>query len=238
MERFRDPGKVKNLNLARLKRSGLTFEVAIHPDKAIAYKEGKDVMIEDVIYADGVFHDLKKNKPAELKTLKTVFGTDNIVDVEKTIIKEGEIQTTAEYREKQREEKKKRIVNLITVNAVDPKTNLPHPPTRILNAMEEVKVRIDDNKSAEAQIAEVVHQLRKVLPIRFETDTIELRVPSSGVGKCMPIIKQQNIKKEEWLNDGSLLAVVEVPAGLREDFISKINKCTHGGCDIKVKNRL
>jgi ribosome maturation protein SDO1 len=37
---------------------------------------------------------------------------------------------------------------------IEPKSGLPHPIIRIENAMEEAKVKIDENKPAEDQISE------------------------------------------------------------------------------------
>lgn len=44
------------------------------------------------------------------------------------------------------------------------------------------------------------------------------------------------MNQENWLNDGSFTAIVEIPAGLYEEFLDKINKVTHGGSEIKEVN--
>ncbi|MFC2136136.1 SBDS family ribosome assembly factor, partial [Bacteroidota bacterium] len=42
------------------------------------------------------------------------------------------------------------------------------------------------------------------------------------------------IKKEQWMNDGSWFAVVEIPAGLQNEFFDELNKETHGNIETKI----
>ena len=56
---------------------------------------------------------------------------------------------------------------MIHANGIDPKTNLPHPLQRIENALEEANVKIDEHKSEEKQVEEIVRKLQPILPIKF-----------------------------------------------------------------------
>ena len=40
--------------------------------------------------------------------------------------------------------------------------------------------------------------------------------------------------KNEWKNDGSLDAVVEMPAGIVDEFFSKLNNICHGEVNSKI----
>jgi ribosome maturation protein SDO1 len=42
------------------------------------------------------------------------------------------------------------------------------------------------------------------------------------------------VKQEQWLNDGSWAAVVEVPAGIQAEFFDKLNELTSGEAQTKV----
>ena len=42
------------------------------------------------------------------------------------------------------------------------------------------------------------------------------------------------MQKDSWQNDGSLVAVVEVPAGMQQDLFSELNKLTRGAVESKV----
>jgi ribosome maturation protein SDO1 len=43
-----------------------------------------------------------------------------------------------------------------------------------------------------------------------------------------------NVSKEQWQSDGSLVAVVEMPAGMYGSFIERIGKLTQGTIQTKV----
>lgn len=224
-----------SINLARLKKGGQNFEVVINSGNAVAFKQGKDIAIEDIIINEKVFADAKKGLLASEKLMQQLFNTTDVKEIAKIIINEGEIQLTAEYKQNLREEKKKRIINFIHVNGVDPKTGLPHPVTRIENAFEEAKIHINEFKSEEKQIDEILKKLRIILPIKFEVDEIELKIPAAYAARMYSVVKGfSKIIKEDWLNDGSWKCVVEVAAGLKQDFFDKLNSMTHGEIETKI----
>ena len=228
-------GKEKpHFNLARMKAGGENFEVVVHPDLAIAFKSGQG-NIKDVLVYDRVFADAKKGLAVSEHVMNNVFKTNDHFEVAKQIIQKGEIQLTSEYRDKQRAEKRKAIVEIIHRMAVDPRTNFPHPPNRIESAMEEAKVRVDENKKAEDQIQDIVKQLMPILPIKFEVRQVEFHIPAQFAAKAYPILKGfGTLQKDSWQNDGSLVAVVEVPAGLQQDLFSELNRLTKGDVESKV----
>lgn len=224
-----------SFNLARLKKSGTVFEVAVDPDQAIAFKKGKAVDIKEVIRSEKIFNDVSRGVSASETQLKAVFGTIDVLQIAVMIIKDGEIQLTADYREKLREEKRKRIIAIIARNAIDPRTRLPHPPQRIENGMEEAKVKIDEFRTAEEQIDQIIKQLRPILPITFEQRKIMIRIPASHAGKAVNAIMQfAKPHQEKWNDDGSYSCIVEIAAGLEADFYDRLNKLTHGGAETRV----
>lgn len=224
-----------HLNVARISRGGEHFEVIIEPDNAVAYRNNTLSDIRAALKYEKVFSDAKKGLPAPLDSMKKAFETSDILKVAEFILKHGEIQLSEHYRESLREAKRKQIVELIHRNAIDPRTNLPHPVQRIENAFTVAKVRIDENKKAEDQLDEIVKKLRPVMPIHFETRKIQLVIPSSYASKAHPILKGfGRILKDTWHSDGTLLAVVEIPAGLQQEMIERLNKLTHGDIDVKV----
>jgi len=224
-----------HFNLAKLKVGGHNFEIDIDPDKAIAFKEGKNIGIRDILKAQKIFSDAKKGLVASEHVMQQVFHTTDPLQIAKVIIEKGNIQLSKEYRERQMQLKKKKIIEIIHTNAVDPKTHLPHPRHRIENAMEEAKIKIDEHKKAEDQVKDVVKKLRSVLPIRFELKDIEIRIPSAYAMKSYSVIKRfGNIIKEEWMQDGGWLVVIEVPGGLEEEFYDNLNSITHGNNEVRV----
>ncbi len=228
-------GKEKlHFNLARIKAGGENFEIVIHPDAAVAFKGGQGD-IKDVLVYDRVFADAKKGLSASEHVMKNVFNTIDHLEVAKQIIQRGEIQLTSEYRDRLREEKRKAIIAIIHRLAVDPRTGFPHPPNRIEAAIEEAKVRIDEHQKAEDQIHDIVKKLLPILPIKFEVRQVEFHIPANFAARAYPILKGYGtLQKDSWQNDGSLVAVVEVPAGLQQELYSELNKLTKGDVESKV----
>ena len=231
-------GKEKpHFNLVRMKAGGENFEVVINPERAIAFKSGQAGQgdIKDVLVYDRIFADAKKGLAASEHIMKSVFKTTDALEVAKQIIQRGEIQLTSEYRDGIRAEKRKAIVNIIHRTAVDTKTGFPHPPNRIEAALEEAKVRIDEHKKAEDQVQEIIKQLMPILQIKFEVRKVEFHIPAQYAAKSYTILKSfGSLQKDSWQNDGSLMAVVEVPAGLQQDLFSELNRLTHGSVESKV----
>jgi ribosome maturation protein SDO1 len=228
-------GEKLHLNLARLKTGGENFEISVNADKAIDLKSGRQIDIREVLLAEKIFSDAHKGLVASEHMLEKIFNTSDALEVAKVIIQKGEIQLTAEYRDRLREEKRKRIIFLIQRNGINPENDLPHPATRIELAMDEAKVKIDENKKAEDQVQEIVKKIRTVLPIRFEVREIQIRIPASYAAKSYSLLKNfGTVLKDQWQNDGSLLSVVEIPAGLQQDFFDELNKMTRGEVETKL----
>lgn len=223
------------VNLARLKKGGETFEVVVDPDKAMAVRHNPDLDVSDALKYPQIYNDAKKGLLAKDDRLTAVFNTTDPLVIAKTIITKGDIQVTAEYRQRQIDQKKQRIINIITQQGVDPRTGSPHPQTRIENALDQAKVRIDEYKPAEQQVADILKALRPILPIKLVVKDIKLTIPAQHAPRAHPIVKQYGkILKEHWQNDGSWNAVVQIPGGLESDFYDKLNGITHGTVNAEV----
>jgi ribosome maturation protein SDO1 len=101
--------------------------------------------------------------------------------------------------------------------------------------MEEANVVIDSTQSAEEQARVVVKALQPIIPIRMEIQQIAVKIPPDFAPKAYGIVERQgHIAKEEWQKDGSWIAIVEVPAGLRGELIDALNNLTRGRAEIKI----
>ncbi len=232
--------------IARYRKSGKTFEIFVDCDKALELKEilkKQDVdfqQVEDVVASIDIFADALRGLRTSEADLRMVFGTTDHMIILKQMLRDGEIQVTAEHKKKLREEKKRSLIRMISELGVDPRTGHIHPISRIENAFDEAKVHIDEHKSAEDQIQEIVKKLRPILPISFEKKQIDVKVPAMYTGKTYPAVKKYGVLKEEWLNDGSLVVRLEMSASAFNDFVANISKLTQGYAEIKelnVKNK-
>lgn len=224
-----------SFNLARLRKGGEQFELAIDADAAVKFKE-EGGTIEEVVNAQKIFSDTKKGLVASEETVEAVFGTKEFEQVARKILDEGEIQLTTEHRDRIRAQKLRKLIARIHRGAVDPKTHSPHPEKRIQLAFDEAKIKIDEFKSVEKQLPDVVKKLQPILPIKFEQVVLSLHVPPQYAGAAFAeVAKLHEVQKQEWHDDGSCTLQVEVPAGIKNDVIETINSLTHGGASVDEK---
>lgn len=226
-----------SFNLVRLKKHGEVFEIVVDPDLAIANKEGKKTDVKEVLKAEKIFSDAKKGLLASEEHMQTIFKTTNPLHVAAIILEQGDIQLTAEYRMKIRVEKQNKLMEKIRRQAVDPKTGLPHPAKRIELAFEEAKIRIDETRSVESQIKEVIAKLQPVLPLRVERALFCIHIGKEHAHHVYGTLKNfGTLTKEEWLPDGSFTGYVEIPAGMQNELIDAVHAKTHGSADIEKVN--
>ncbi len=226
----------EKLSLARIKKFGQTFEISIDQDKAVAFKEGSLTDVREALQSDDIYTDAKKGLRATSENLAKAFQTTDPLKIAEIILKQGEIQVSAEHRAAEREQRRKQLIQLIHKQVVDPKTGLPHPVTRIEAALEEGKIHLDDHKSVEEQFDNIISKLRPIIPISIERKKLAVTIPSTYTGKAYAAVKSiAPIIKEEWKSDGSWFVLIEIPAGLAPEVIDKLNSLTQGEVMIEEK---
>lgn len=209
---------------ARIKKAGKRFEVLVDIDEAMQLK--KDQISEIEPEGSRILTDAKKGFQASPGELEEAFGTTDVNEITKKIIKEGEVLTTQDYRDEEKEKKFKQVIDFLVQNAIDPQTKNPITGERIKSALEQAHVNIK-NVPIENQITEIVEELKKIIPIKIETKKIKIEIPAIYTGKAYGLVNNYK-EKEEWLNDGSLSVIVKIPAGIVMDFYDKLNSVTHG----------
>lgn len=220
--------------IARYEHSGEKFELLVDPDLAMDLKHGKEINFDDLFAIDTVFKDAKKGEEKSEEIVSKVFGTTDVKEIAKKIIVEGDVQLTTDQRRKIIERKRKEIIHFISQNAIDPQTKTPHPVQRIENALEEIKFNVDVNTPTKEVIRDVLKELKKILPISMEKIRVAIKIPALHAGKASPILHKYGLEKEEWQNDGSLVAVLEIPAGIKQDLFNELNHVTHGELESKI----
>lgn len=226
--------RVEDAVIARFEHSGEKFEILVDPDLAVDFKHGKAVDFDDLLAIDSVFKDARKGEVKSEESLKKVFGTTNVIEIAKKIILDGEVQLTTQQRRELVERKKNEVIAFIARNCMNPQTKAPHPPQRIKFALEEAKFNFDINKSTPELANEALKYLKKVLPISMDKLRIAVKIPASYAVRSLGILKKYEVKKEEWQNDGSLVALLDIPAGVKQDLFNELNHLTHGDFESKV----
>ncbi|MBI4139401.1 ribosome assembly factor SBDS [Candidatus Woesearchaeota archaeon] len=224
-----------HMHIVRVKHGSEVFEIVVDPDLAYDFKDGKSVSIGEVLKFPKIFSDAKKGLAASESRLEIIFGTSDVSKVAEQIIRKGDIPVTSARLKLLQDQKRRRILDILHSNGVDPRTNAPHPLVRLESALVEARIRIDSNKSAEEQVQSVLKSLLPIIPIKFVTKELEVRIPSSFAAKSYSSIKNiGKILMEEWLGDGSWKGLVEIPGGLEEDISSKLMSLTKGSVAITL----
>lgn len=220
---------------ARITKSGEKFEILVKPDPALDYKMGKPIPISQMLVIDEIYADASKGTHASEEKLQKAFGTTDPASVAEDIMKHGELQLTTEQRRQLVDDKRKQIIAFISRNCLDPRTGTPHPPLRIEQAFNQIRMVVDPFKPAEEQAKAVIEELRILLPIKIDKMRVVVKVFAEHAAKAYGSIKSfGTITKEEWQADGSLVALVEMPAGLYGSFVDRLGKLTQGTVQTKV----
>ena len=221
--------------IARLKKGEEHFEVLVDPYAAADLIDGKEVDVVQSLAIDTVFKDSKKGTHASEESLQKNFGTEDIAEITKQIILKGDIQLTTEQRNKMQKNKRNRIIETISKNAMDPKTKSPHPRQRIELAMEQAGVHVDPFKPVSEQVKTIIELLRPIIPISMENVRISVKIPAEQIGRAYGTVRNYGtLEREDWQSDGSWIGIIKLPAGMQTDFYDKLNDVTKGNVSTKI----
>lgn len=224
--------------IARLFHANHKFEILVDPNKALEFKKGKNINMDEILAYPAIYKDVRSTDLVASEDLQKVFGTLDVNKIAEKIIRDGELQLTTEQKKAMVEQKKTQIATIISKRGINPQTNTPHPAQRILNAMQQSGVNIDPFQDAEQQIDKVLNAIRPLIPIKFQKIILQVKIPVQYSGKVYPIIKEfGTMKQEQWLSDGSLQVQIEILAGVQDEFSQKIANLTHGQFESKVVKR-
>ena len=223
------------ITVVRYSFSGDKFELLVKPDPAFDYKLGKISDISKILVSDEIYTDSSKGNRATNEKLIKVFKTQDSIKIAEIIMKKGELILTTEQRKKMTSEKRKQLVTFIAKTYVDPRSHLPHPPLRIEQAMDDGRVSIDPFKNVNEQVKDIVEKLRSIIPLKSENIILEISVPAQFVAQSYTVLKSTGtLKKEDWQTNGSLKAILEIPAAARPNVIDRLGSITKGTATVEV----
>ena len=223
------------LTVVKYTFEGEKFEILVKPDPALDYKLGKIKDVASVLVSEEIYQNSGKGTRASSEKLQKAFQTEDPLAIAEKILQKGDLNLTTEQRRKMTAEKRKQVVTFIAKTFVDPRSHLPHPPLRIEQAISDARVSIDPFKSIEEQVKDIVENLRSIIPLKSENLSLEISVPAQYVAKSYSVLKSTGIlKKEEWQKDGSLKAILEIPAAARPNVIDRLGSVTKGTAFVEV----
>lgn len=215
-----------------------TFEILCHAGTVEKFRDNK-LGLDNVLVTDDIYKNLQKGEKAKSSELMAVFGTSNMRECLETMIRSGEYQISVAERREKVEQKRNEIIHYIHNNHIDPKTNRPHPLTRIQNAMDQIKPIIDPSKSAEFQSKEILKKMVGHLALKKSVMVATFLVPVEMTNKSMTILQkwgtttnQQNVTDSNGNQKSSI--VVEFIPGNYESILDDINKVTKWNYEMKI----
>ena len=219
--------------LARLEKGGKRYEILVDPDLVDQFKREPDsVEIDDLLATDEVFHDAKGGERPTSEAIENTFETQDIKQIAIIILNKGNIQLTTDQRKKMVELKRQAIIHSIASTAVDPRSKLPHPASRIEIAIDECRYSVDPFKKVDVQVKEVIEKLRPLLPLSFESIRMAFKIPGSAYGSVSQLLRQHQ-KKEQWLENGEWVCIIEIPCAMKAEMISQVARRAP---DLEVKD--
>ena len=224
-----------DVTVAKYSYEGEKFEILVKPDPALEYKLGKKKDISSVLVSDDIYTDSSKGtKPSTEKLLKA-FKTEDTTEIAQKILQKGDLNLTTEQRRKMVDEKKRQVVEFIAKTYVDPRTHLPHPPLRIEQAMKDARISVEPQKSIDEQVKDIVEKLRSIIALKSENLSLEITIPAQFASQSYAVLKSVgSLKNEEWQNNGSLKAILEIPAAARPNVIDRLGSITKGSASVEV----
>lgn len=224
-----------DVTLVKYSFEGEKFEIMVKPDPALDYKLGKKKDISAVLISDDIYTDSGKGTRPSTEKLLKAFNTEDQTVIAEIILQKGDLNLTTDQRRKMIEEKRKQIVHFIAKTYVDPRTHLPHPPLRIEQAMKDGRVSVDPQKNIDEQVKDIVEKLRSIIALKSENLELEIIIPAQFASQSYAVLKSVgSLKKEEWQNNGSLKAILEIPAAARPNVIDRLGSITKGSATVEV----
>jgi ribosome maturation protein SDO1 len=222
--------------IVKYKAGKNTFEVLTKTGTVLKFRKGQLGSLDNVLLADEVFKNHNKGERASAAELKEAFGTENVKEILQTIVEKGELQLTEAERKEAIEKKRREIVTYLNKYFVDPKTKTPHPITRIENALEAIKARIDPDIPTDRQIADLLKKLPGVISLKKQEVEGTLFIPHQYIGQTAGVMQRYvRVTSDKYDDKGCHYGIAMVP-GDYNALLNELNNITKGDFNFEIEN--
>ncbi|UZJ54311.1 hypothetical protein CBS101457_003631 [Exobasidium rhododendri] len=211
--------KLTNVSIVRLRKAGKRFEIACYKNKVMDWRSGTETELDEVIQIENIFSNVSKGALVPQEDLKKAFGSTNVDEIIKEILKKGELQVGEKERNHELSTTWKEIVTLVCEKCVDPGSQRPYPSGMIDKAMSDIHYSIKTGKSTKSQALDVIRQLQASDTIPIERAKMRIRLTMANKEgkrlkeKIIPLA--DTVEDEDWTDEWELVAVIE-PGSLRK----------------------
>jgi len=181
--------KLTNIAVVRLKKAGVRFEIACYKNTVVAWRDGFEKDLDNVLQTTKVYNNVSKGVFAKEEDLLRAFGTKDEETVSRLILDTGELQVSEKERKNVFDVIFRDAVTVLVEKCVNPNTNRPYPPGMIERALREIHFSVDPMRSAKQQALAAIPKLRAVFPIKRAAMRFKLVVGSEWFEKTKTFLE-------------------------------------------------
>mmetsp|Transcript_913 Transcript_913/g.1795 ORF Transcript_913/g.1795 Transcript_913/m.1795 type:complete len:378 (+) Transcript_913:59-1192(+) len=168
--------RLTNVAVVRMKCAGMRFEIACYKNKVLNWREGIEKDINEVLQTDTVFSNVSKAVMAKEKDLQKAFGTVNLEEICRKILKSGDLQVSDKEREVHMESLFKDIVQIVVERCVHPQTGRQLTAITVEQALKTIGFSLQPEHSAKKQALKAIDALESKMPESFSRAKMRLRI--------------------------------------------------------------
>jgi len=168
--------RLTNVAVVRMKTHGIRFEIACYKNKVLNWREGIEKDIEEVLQTETVFTNVSKAIIAKEKDLQKAFGTVDLLEICKKILKDGDVQVSDREREVHMEGLWKDIVQIIVERCVHPQTGRQLTAPTVESALKSTGFSVQPDQAAKRQALKAMETLEAKMPESFARAKMRLQM--------------------------------------------------------------
>jgi len=221
-----------NVAIVKLKKGGKKFEIATYPNKVMAWRQGIEKDLDEVLQSEQVYMNVSRGEIAKSKDLKKCFGSDALSAVIDEILSKGQIQESEKERARAQDNMFKEIATIVLEKCVHSETRRPLTFGYVERIMKELHFAIKPEDSAKKQALKLIQVLQESeYPVSRAPMQVQVRVGNSEevVGAIKDLVL--SVEKDTSVADSRVLVCNVDPGSYRN--LDKVVKKDFNG-DIEV----
>lgn len=171
--------KLTNVAVVKLKRGGKWFEIACYPNKVVAWREGIETNLDEVLQQRTIFSNVSKGVLAKKVDVDRAFeGVASSEDeVLQYILSKGQLQVTEKERAYKADQMFRDIATIIAQRCIDKGSQKPLTVAFVESALKEIHFQPTASQSPKKQALEAIRLLSLSLPIERSKMKVRIALP-------------------------------------------------------------
>ena len=128
-----------------------------------------------VLQIERVFTNVSKGDLASASSLSESFGTTNVEEVCRIILRKGTLQSSGLERGVQHQRNLNAVVEMLSTKSVNPTTGRPYPPATLVDAVKKTGYVMNNDKKTKVMFLEVLKLMRERGVLKIERAKMRLK---------------------------------------------------------------